>query len=198
MFQVGCAIVSAECITERFCCDLSVCRGACCVEGEAGAPLGPGEKEMIEEALPAVESRLAPKARETVRRQGVAYTDSDGDLVTSIVDGKDCVFTCHAADGCCKCVLEAAFREGKTRFAKPASCALYPIRVTRLPGGAPALSFHRWSVCRGAKELGRELDIRVYEFLREPLIRAFGREWYAELGQIAAELERQPRFNFPR
>lgn len=191
MIQVGDIIVSAECITQKFCCDLADCHGICCVEGEAGAPVTEEEIAQIEEALPAVSDKLDKKALRVIEKQGVAYVDSDGDLVTSIVDGKDCVFTCKGDGGCCMCALERAHAEGKTDFVKPISCALYPIRVTRLGDGTLALNYHRWSVCRGARELGRKLDIAVYEFLREPLIRAFGCEWYEELETVAAEMKRQ-------
>ena len=156
MIQVGDIIVSAECITQKFCCDLADCHGICCVEGEAGAPVTEEEIAQIEEALPAVSDKLDKKALRVIEKQGVAYVDSDGDLVTSIVDGKDCVFTCKGDGGCCMCALERAHAEGKTDFVKPISCALYPIRVTRLGDGTLALNYHRWSVCRGAKGTGQE------------------------------------------
>ena len=126
MIQVGDIIVSAECITQKFCCDLADCHGICCVEGEAGAPVTEEEIAQIEEALPAVSDKLDKKALRVIEKQGVAYVDSDGDLVTSIVDGKDCVFTCKGDGGCCMCALERAHAEGKTDFVKPISCALYP------------------------------------------------------------------------
>ena len=111
----------------------------------------------------------------------------EGDLVTSIVRGKDCVFTCYDAAGCCFCATERAHREGRTKWCKPISCALYPIRVKQFKGGLVGLNYHRWNVCRPAVQKGRELGLPVYKFLREPLIRRFGAQWYAELEAVAHE-----------
>lgn len=194
MLQVGDTIVSVDCITEKFCCDLSVCRGICCIEGEAGAPVTVEEIAQIENALPAVKDKLSRAALKTIERQGVAYADADGDLVTSIINGRDCVFTCKENGGCCMCALERAHAEGKTDFVKPISCALYPIRVTRLSDGTLALNYHRWSVCDCARTLGKKLDIAVYEFLKQPLVRAFGKEWYEELETMVKELKKQHYF----
>ena len=189
MIQVGDVIVSMDCISERFCCDLDDCKGECCIEGDAGAPLGLEEVAAIEEALPAVWPMLSATAQAVIDRQGVAYTDDEGDLVTSIVNGKDCVFTCYDDKGYCYCALEKAYREGKSRFFKPISCHLYPIRVKKLRGGV-ALNYHRWEVCRMAVLKGRQLDMPVYRFLKEPLVRRFGAAWYAELDEVVQELRK--------
>ena len=117
----------------------------------------------------------------------MAYTDPDGDLVTSIVGGKDCVFTCHEG-GCCLCALERAYRMGKSAFAKPVSCALYPIREKRFANGTVALNYHRWDVCRDAVRKGKKLGLPLYKFLREPLTRRFGQEWYDTLCEVAGHL----------
>ena len=188
ILQVGDVLLSPDIITERFCCDLDACHGICCVEGDAGAPVTLDEIAAIEEAVEEVWSQLSASAQAVIDRQGVAYNDPDGDLVTSIVGGKDCVFTCHEK-GCCWCVLEKAYREGRTRFCKPVSCALYPIRVKQLGNGTVALNYHRWQVCRDAVEKGRQLDLPVYRFLKEPLIRRFGAEWYQELEQMVEQLK---------
>lgn len=189
MIQVGDVIVSMDCISERFCCDLDDCKGECCIEGDAGAPLELEEVAAIEEALPAVWPMLSATAQAVIDRQGVAYTDDEGDLVTSIVNGKDCVFTCYDDKGYCYCALEKAYREGKSRFFKPISCHLYPIRVKKLRGGV-ALNYHRWEVCRMAVLKGRQLDMPVYRFLKEPLVRRFGAAWYAELDEVVQELRK--------
>lgn len=193
MIEIGdTTIVSADCITEYFACDLGACRGACCIEGDAGAPVTTEEVGEIERALPAVSGKMSRQARDVVSRQGVSYRAQDGDLVTSIVDGRNCVFTCTGADGCCLCALEQAHAEGKISFVKPISCALYPIRVSPLAGGKRlALNYDRWTICAAAREAGRKSHVRVYEFLREPLIRAFGKDWYDELALTAEELLRQ-------
>lgn len=177
-------MVSPDIITEKFCCDLDKCKGQCCVEGDAGAPLTLDEVAGIEDALDVVWDDMSASAQAVVDKQGVAYTDRDGDLVTSIVNGKDCVFTCYE-NGCCLCALERAFRNGKTKFVKPISCALYPIREKRFAGGIVGLNYNRWDVCRTAVEKGNELNLPVYKFLEGPLVRRFGREWYQELCDTA-------------
>lgn len=190
IIQVGDVLVSPDILTERFCCDLDACHGECCVEGDAGAPVTLDEVAAIENALDEVWPELSASAQTVIDRQGVAYTDVEGTLVTSIVGGKDCVFTCHDG-GCCLCALERAWRAGRIRFCKPISCALYPIREVQLSNGTVGLNYHRWNVCREAVKKGRELDLPVYKFLRGPLVRRFGEQWYKELEETADELKRQ-------
>ncbi len=190
IIQVGDVLVSPDIITETFCCDLDACKGACCVEGEAGAPVDLDEIAAIEDSLDTVWPQMSAGAQAVVDRQGVAYGDPEGDLVTSIVDGRDCVFTCHEG-GCCLCLLEKAYRAGLTEFCKPVSCALYPIREKRLGSGLVGLNYHKWSVCAPARSKGAELGLRVYEFLKEPLVRRFGQAWYDELAAVAAELRKR-------
>ena len=181
ILEISNILVSSDIITEKFGCDLEKWKGICCVEGDEGAPAG------IEDSLDVVWSDMSAQAQAVVDKQGVAYTDRDGDLVTSIVGGKDCVFTCYE-DGCCLCALERAFRQGKTSFVKPISCALYPIREKTFAGGIVALNYNRWDVCRDAVKKGRELNLPVYRFLEGPLTRRFGKEWYEELCAVAEEL----------
>lgn len=186
IIQIDDVLLSSDIITERFCCDFDKCKGACCIEGDAGAPVTMDETAEIEDCLDTVWGSLSASAQTVIDNQGVAYCDPDGELVTSIVGGKDCVFTCYD-NGCCLCALEKAYREGKTKFCKPISCALYPIRAKRLSNGLTALNYHRWHVCKDAVAKGRELDIPVYRFLKEPLIKSFGKEWYARLEDAAKE-----------
>ena len=183
-FQIDNVLISTEIITEKFCCDLDACKGECCVEGDAGAPVTLDEVAAIEDAVDSVWDSLNASAQTIIDKQGVAYTDQEGDLVTSIVGGKDCVFTCHA-NGCCFCALEKAYRAGKTKFCKPISCALYPIREVHLKNGLVGLNYHRWDVCKEAVKKGRELDIPIYKFLKDPLVRRFGEEWYKMLEECA-------------
>lgn len=201
MLMVGDVIVHMDIITECFCCDLEVCKGECCVAGDAGAPVTLDEIAEIEQALPAVWGDLSASAQSVIDRQGVSYIDREGDLVTSIVNGQDCVFTCYNGDGddrrvqalpsgCCMCALECAFRAGRTRWPKPISCYLYPIREKKT-GQFTALSYHRWDVCHEAVSLGRQRGIPVYQFLRDPLIRRFGQEWYDELETVVTEMKKQ-------
>ena len=187
IFDIDNLLMSLDIITEMFCCDLDKCHGICCIEGDAGAPVTMDEVAAIEESMDAVWEQLSATAQSVIDRQGVAYVDEEGDMVTSIVGGKDCVFTC-TQQGCCLCALERAYRDGKTGFCKPVSCALYPIREKRLRTGQVALSYHRWNVCRDAVVKGRQLQLPVYKFLKEPLIRRFGPEWYEQLEILADEV----------
>jgi len=184
IYQIGDTLLSSDIITERFCCDLRRCKGRCCVEGDAGAPVTVEEIAAIEGSLDALWPQLSAQAQAVIDRQGVAYTDRDGDLVTSIVGGRDCVFTCYDGD-ICLCAIEKAWRQGLTATTKPASCSLYPIREKRLSGGITALEYNRWDVCADGVRHGRELDMPIYKFLREPLTHRFGQEWYDELDILA-------------
>ncbi len=186
ILEVGGILISSEILTECFCCDYEKCKGICCVEGDAGAPVTMDEIAGIEDSLDTVWPMLSASAQSVIDRQGVAYTDKDGDLVTSIVRGKDCVFTCYDGDNCL-CALEKVFREGKTKFCKPISCALYPIREKRFDGGLVGLNYNRWAVCADAVKKGNALHLRVYQFLKDPLIRRFGEAWYQELCDVAKE-----------
>lgn len=194
-------LISSDILTEQFCCDLSKCKGVCCIEGDAGAPVTLEEIGDIEEVLDTVWPDLSAQAQAVIDRQGVAYNDPEGDLVTSIVGAKDCVFTYYGdiedwethepIKGCCLCALEKAFRAGKSRFCKPVSCALYPIREKDFGHGLIGLNYNRWEVCRDAVKKGKELNLPVYVFLKEPLIRRFGQAWYQELCEVADELRQQ-------
>ena len=190
MVQIDDVVVSLDVLREKFLCDLSACGGACCIEGDAGAPVELDEVEQLEEVLPVVWNELSAEAQAVIDRQGVAYVDEEGDLVTSIVNGKDCVFTCYDEKGCCYCAIEKAFREGKTGFYKPVSCHLYPVRVGDY-GPYKAVNYHRWDVCKAAVLRGQQADMPLYRFLKEPLIRKFGEAWYAELEAAVEELKKQ-------
>lgn len=184
IIEIDNVLVSTDIFTEYFCCDLDACKGICCVEGDAGAPVTIDEIAGIEDAIDTVWDDLSATAQAVIDKQGVAYTDRDGDLVTSIVGGKDCVFTCYEK-GCCLCALERAWRAGKTAFCKPISCALYPIREKKLSNGMVALNYNRWNVCHDAVKKGNELRLPVYRFLRDPLVRRFGEDFYQQLCDAA-------------
>ena len=188
IIQVGEVILTSEILTEYFCCDLEACKGICCVEGDSGAPLTLDEVGEMENVLDEVWPDLSAQAQSVIDRQGVAYTDAEGDLVTSIVQGRDCVFTCYGTDGCCYCASDKAFREGRTAWDKPISCALYPIREKHFRDGSVGLQYHRWDNCRPAVEKGRRLNLKLYQFLKAPLVRRFGQAWYDELCEAAQQL----------
>jgi len=185
MIQIDDTIISLDVFKEKFLCNLDACKGECCIEGDAGAPLEEEEVEQLKKVLPVIWGDLSSEAQAVIEKQGVCYKDVDGDLVTSIVNGKDCVFTCYDENGCCYCAIEKAYREGKVDFYKPVSCHLYPIRVQKY-SEFKAVNYHRWSVCKAAVLLGEKEDMPIYKFLKEPLIRKFGEDWYTEL-EIAAE-----------
>ena len=198
ILEIGGILISSEIITEYFCCDYEKCKGICCVEGSDGAPVTMDEIAGIEDALDTVWPMLSASAQSVIDKQGVAYADRDGDMVTSIVRGKDCVFTCYDGDNCL-CALEKAAREKaaannsqfsilNSQFVKPISCALYPIREKNFGNGLIGLNYHRWAVCKDAVEKGKALGLPVYQFLKEPLIRRFGETWYQELCEVVEQL----------
>lgn len=189
MLQLGNIILSEDCLTEPFYCNYTLCKGKCCIEGDAGAPVTMDEVAEIENVLPEIEDMLSDDARRIIKEQGVAYIDEQGELVTSIVGGKDCVFACYDKRGCCLCAIEKAQREGRIKTSKPISCSLYPLRTKVFSNGTIGLNYHRWSICKEAVEKGCRLSMPVYKFLKEPLIRAFGKEWYDELEKVAKELK---------
>lgn len=194
MLQIKDTLVSLDLVEEYFECDLSRCLGECCVEGDAGAPLSLEEMERIEMHRDAILPLLTPAGRRVMEEQGAGYYDPDGDLVTSIVDGRDCIFTTYAPGGICLCALEKAYREGALPDLKPMSCRLYPVRLKEY-AGFTAVNFHHWKICRGAKTCGRGKGVRAYEFLRGPLERKFGKEWWQELDFTAREYLRQTKEN---
>ena len=172
MLQIQNTLVSLDLVERFFCCDLQSCLGQCCIEGDAGAPVTEEECERLREVLPEVWDDLSPAARRVIEEQGVAYVDEEGDLVTSIVDGRNCVFTCYASGGMCLCAIEKAYREGRVGWMKPSSCHLYPVRLTEYKDFT-AVNLHRWKICKCAEVLGRREGIRAYQFLRGPLTARF-------------------------
>ena len=190
MYQIEDKIVSQDIFDVLFACDYAKCKGICCVEGDSGAPLEAGEREQLERYLPEVKHLLSPAALAVIEAQGVSYLDEDGDEVTSIVGGKDCVFTTYDAEGNCQCAFEKVYYEGKTDWIKPISCQLYPIRLTKYRDFT-AVNYHKWSVCKCALKRGKSLGLPVYRFLEGPLVRAIGREWYQQLEEVAALIKEE-------
>lgn len=194
MIEIGDIVVSRAVLESYFYCDYDKCKGICCVEGESGAPLGQHEAELLRRRLPRVEPWLSPEALEVIRQQGVSYLDKSGEEVTSIVHGKDCVFTTYTSEGGCLCALEKEAicnPRPNERFVKPISCRLYPIRVKRYRKFT-MLNFDEWDICKDARLLGKEKGVRVFEFLRQPLIETFGTEFYEELCIAADYLQKNP------
>lgn len=181
---IGDVYVSTALLTERFVCDVALCKGQCCVIGDSGAPLEPQEVKLLEQAYSDFAPYMTAAGRESVAKLGVAVVDTDGEWVTPLVDGAECVYAWFDGGGVCRCAIEAACMAGKTTFRKPVSCWLYPIRVQKLATGK-ALNYHRWQLCAAARERGQKLGVPVYQFLKEPLEGAFGDAFYKELEESA-------------
>ena len=189
--EIGDILVSEDVILEYFACDYPVCKGKCCIVGDSGAPLKEEELDPIEANYEAFAPLMRPEGRQAVDEKGFFEIDRDGDLVTPLVPGsEECAF-CHFEEGNCFCSIERQFFAGKSTFRKPISCQLYPIRVVQLRNGGQGLNLHRWDICQDAVRLGTERGVRLYQFLREPLIRRFGKAWYDELCTVADVFLRQ-------
>ncbi len=190
MVEIKDTLVSFDIFTECFCCDLQKCHGACCVEGDAGAPLDIDEIAAMEEAAETLEDELTDEAKEVINDEGVAYIDPEGQMVANIVNDKDCVFAADDGNGCTICTIDRAYREGRIKIQKPLSCELYPIRLGKV-GGMTAVNFHKWDICKDACNLGSQLKMPTFRFLKKPLIRAFGQEWWDECELVYSELKKQ-------
>ena len=193
MFLIQNTLVSLDILEKEFCCDLDTCRGCCCIEGDAGCPVSDEELKVIEKMLPDLLPQMTPEARAVIEQQGLSYLDPSGEQVRSIVNGKDCVFARTDHNGWCYCLIERQnfkSQNSNFKFKKPLSCHLYPVRLTKV-GEYTGLEYHRWDICHCARVKGKKLHLPLYQFLREPLIRRFGEEWYNELELTATEWKKQ-------
>ncbi len=190
MLQIQNTLVSLDLVERFFCCDLAACKGQCCLEGDAGAPVTPQEDARIKELLPLIDDLLLPAAKRQIAECGTSYRDPEGELVTQLVENRNCVFATLDDDGTWICALEKACRQGRTDFLKPVSCHLYPVRIKEFPTFT-AVNYDRWKICHGAEVMGRARGIRAYRFLEGPLRRRFGDEWYDELALTCEEYLRQ-------
>lgn len=181
-------VVSTQIFEKKFVCDLAACKGACCIEGDAGAPLTVEEVSILEDDLEAIKPYMREEGLKAIEEQGVFYMDQDNEPVTTLVNGAECAFVFFDEQGITKCSIEQANREGKTDFKKPISCHLYPIRVKEFDDFT-ALNFDKWDICSPACACGDELNVPVYKFLREPIIRAFGMPFFDELEIVYKELK---------
>lgn len=187
MIQIDDKLISEDVFSESFVCNLTKCKGACCVEGDVGAPLAAAEREILERILPKVKPYLRPEAVKALEAQGAWTLDpSDGDFVTPMVDGRECAYVIFDEKGLTKCGIEKAYEEGVIDWQKPISCHLYPIRATQY-STFEALNYHEWAICKDACTLGKELQVPVYQFLKTPLIRKYGEDFYDALCVAAEE-----------
>ncbi len=182
MFQLGKTIVSEDILEKEFVCNLSSCKGICCVEGEAGAPLDEDELETLMDIYPKIKPFLREEGIKAIEEQGL-YIYYEGEYETPLIEGKECAYAIFE-NGFALCAIEKAYREGVIDWKKPISCHLYPIRIMNYSEFS-AVNYHKWPICDDACTLGKELKVPVYKFTKESLIRKFGEDWYSELEKIA-------------
>lgn len=189
IFQIGKQLVSMDVIQEHFVCDLAACKGACCVHGDSGAPLEHEEAGLLEKELPLILPFLREEGRKTIRELGPHVIDSDRDTVTPLVEGNECAYVVFDK-GVARCGIETAYHAGKVSLRKPVSCHLYPVRIKGLTG-FDGLNVDRWEICKPARLLGSQLQIPVYVFVKDALIRNYGHRWYRKLEKIAGDWKKQ-------
>ncbi|MGN0092591.1 MAG: DUF3109 family protein [Alistipes sp.] len=189
MIEIDDKIVSTDILTEHFACDIAKCKGQCCVDGNAGAPLEIDEVDILEQEYANYKRYMTPKGIESVERNGFMVVDCEGDYTTPLVSDAECAYS-YVENGVTLCAIEKAFLRGECSFRKPISCHLYPIRLIRFSNGTIGLNYHRWSVCAAARAKGRQEGLPVYKSLRQPIIRRFGEEFYKAL-ECAEELLKQ-------
>lgn len=187
MFQLGKTIVSEDILEKEFVCNLTACKGACCVDGDAGAPLLQEETAILEKIYPTIKQFLRPEGIAAIEEQGTWLKGKDGDLETPLIDNKDCAYVIFDNETAL-CGIEQAYNQGLIDWKKPVSCHLYPIRVKEF-SSFQAVNYDRWDICSPACSLGKELEVPVYKFVKEALIRRFGNEWYEELEKVAKDLQ---------
>jgi hypothetical protein len=188
MFQLGKTIVSEEILEREFVCNLSACKGTCCIDGDAGAPLNEEETKILEEIYPKVKPYLRPEGIAAIEAQGTWVKGEDGDFETTLIEGKDCAYVIFDGDTAL-CGIEQAYNEGIVSWKKPVSCHLYPIRVKDFTEFT-AVNYDKWHICDDACTLGKELQVPVYKFVKEALVRRFGEDWYLELEKVALDLKK--------
>lgn len=191
MIQIDDKLISEDIFSEEFVCNLSKCKGACCVEGDVGAPLDKAETKILEGIFEALKPYLRPEGVAALEEQGTWTIDPmDGDYVTPMIEGKECAYVIFDANGVTKCGIEKAYEDGAVDWQKPISCHLYPIR-TKDYSTFTALNYDRWPICSDACVLGKELQVPVYKFLKTPLIRKYGEEFYNILSEAADEWQKE-------
>ena len=190
LVEINNKIVSTQIFERQFVCDLNACKGACCIEGDGGAPVTEEEVKIIEQNLEQIIPYMRPEGIKAIETSGIVYHDEDFEPATTLVNGKECAFVYFDKSNTAKCAIEKAQREGKIDFIKPISCHLYPIRTKQF-SDYTALNYEKWDICEPECACGEKLDIPVFKFLKEPLIRAFGQEFYEELEIVSKELHDQ-------
>lgn len=193
MIKVDDKIISFDVFEKQFVCDLSACKGACCVEGDAGAPLTDKELDVLPYIFNDVKPYMRTEGAKEIEKQGFFVVDADGDNTTPLVNNKECAFVVFDENEMAKCTIEQAYNDGKIDFKKPISCHLFPIRIKEYRD-FDAINYEAINICKPACDCGEQFQIPVYSFLKEPLIRLYGEEWYSKLTE-AAKLLKQHRKN---
>ncbi|MBL7909716.1 MAG: DUF3109 family protein [Bacteroidia bacterium] len=185
MIAIDKTLISEDLLDKKFVCDLNACKGACCVAGDSGAPLDKDELKILKSVVDKVKPYMVKKGIKAIEKQGAYVIDGDGDYTTTLVSpGAECAFVFFDENKIAKCSIEQAYYEGKIDWKKPISCHLYPIRITKHKD-YDAVNYDKWDVCKPACECGAKLDVPVYKFLKDPLIRKYGKEWFKELEKSA-------------
>ncbi|MBN1158936.1 MAG: DUF3109 family protein [Bacteroidales bacterium] len=187
MIDIDNTLISHDVIQCPFACDLPVCRGACCVHGDSGAPLEKEEAVILRKALPGIKPFLRKEGIEAIHASGTSVTDSEGDIVTPLINGQECAYAIFE-NGIARCGIEKAFHAGAIGYRKSISCHLYPVRIRKYKNYY-AVNYDRWAICKPAITKGENTHIPVYRFVEEALIRKFGREWFEKLIMIARGLD---------
>lgn len=187
MIEIEDKLISLDIFEKKFVCDLNACKGACCVEGDSGAPLTYEEIDIIEENIEKIKPFMRKEGLDAIEKTGVFYMDEDNEPVTTLVNDKECAFVFFDENNITKCSIEKAHSEGKLDFKKPISCHLYPIRVAKYRK-FEAVNYSQWDICKPACACGNKLDVPVYKFLKEPIIRKWGNAFFEELEKVAKEL----------
>ena len=189
MFQLGKTIVSEDIIEKDFVCNLSACKGACCIDGDAGAPLELAETKIMEDIYPKVKPFLRKEGIAAIEEQGIFITTENGEFETPLINGADCAYVIFDKKGRALCAIEEANNQGEISWKKPVSCHLYPVRVKDYTEFS-AVNYHKWEICDDACTLGKELQVPVYKFVKQALIRKFGEDWYMQLEKVAETYKR--------
>jgi hypothetical protein len=187
MLEIGKTIVSFDLITSKFTCNLAVCKGACCITGDSGAPVEPGEAEILDEIFPALRPYLREESIRSIEEQGTSVVDFEHDTVTPLNNGNECVYTLFE-NGIARCAIEKAYHDGIIGFRKPVSCCLYPVRIKKY-SQFEAVNYDRWEICHPAATLGNDLNVSVYRFVKDALIQNYGDEWFNLLEGSAKNLK---------
>ena len=190
LIEIEDKVISTQIFEKNFVCDLSACKGQCCVSGDSGAPISVEEISILEDEIDEIKPFMTKRGIKVIEHQGVFYVDQENEKVTSLIDEKECAFVSFNKEGIAQCSIEMAYKEGKTTLKKPISCHLFPIRVKKFKAFT-ALNYSKWDICEPACECGEKLKVPVFIFLKDALIRAFGRRFFSELLAVNKEITKK-------